>query len=122
VADEPSKGSHRNQPKPALVVFPHEKDLLRHYPNNALPYRSYIPAVWEAARFFASEAVEIHIIGYSCPEADFPALESLLAAAQRCGRIVVRNPDASAICRRLKSRLRRPAPFIEAQECWFEDG
>src|SRR5205814_1107197 len=56
------------KPVPTLIAFPHEKDLLKEHPNNAMPYRFYIPKIWEAARCFMGRAEEISIIGYSCTD------------------------------------------------------
>jgi len=102
----PGHGRHSNQPKPALIVFPHEKDYLQGSPNNRFSFRTYIPVVWEAARQFAAEAEEIWIIGYSCPEPDFPAIEGLLNnVARACRKIVIKNPCAEEMCNSLRHRL-----------------
>jgi len=114
-------GIHSNQPKPALIVFPHEKDLLIEYPSNALSHRTYIPAIWKAARSMTSEASEMWIVGYSCPETDFPALQSLLIGAANCKRIVIQNPSAKAICDRLKVRLPRLKNILEPYDQPFEN-
>src|SRR5437879_3430873 len=71
-------GIYSNSPKPSLIVFPHEKDHLKEYPGNILPFRFYIPEIWRAAREFMAKADEVWIIGYSVPEADWPPLEPLL--------------------------------------------
>ncbi len=113
---------YANRPKPALLVFPHEKDFLKDHPSNALGYRHYIPAVWTAARSMASQAEEIWIVGYSCPEPDFPAWSSLLQAAGSCQRIVVQNPSATDICTRIKMRLPRLTGALEAYPQPFEVG
>ena len=113
---------YSNKPKPALLVFPHEKDFLGDHPRNALGYRHYIPAVWTAARSMAAQAKEIWIVGYSCPEPDFPAWSSLLQAAVNCRRIVVQNPYATDICARIKIRLPDLPGVVEAYPQPFEDG
>lgn len=107
----------------ALIVFPHEKDHLREYPNNRFSYRVYIPEIWAAARHFAAQAQRIEIIGYSCPEPDLPALRSLIEAAVNCERIVVRNPgSAKDICYRMKMRFPEQAELFEPYDARFEDG
>jgi hypothetical protein len=105
-----------------LIVFPHEKDFLRDYPDARLSYRVYIPTIWKAAHHFASQASQIEIIGYSCPEPDFPALRRLLEAATQCERIVIKNPYAKSICARLRLRLPKQARLFEPFEGTFEDG
>lgn len=110
------------QPNPPLIVFPHEKDFLRDYPGNQLSYRVYIPTIWKAAHHFAAQANQIEIIGYSCPEPDFSALQSLIEAASGCERVVVHNPRANAICSRLRNRMPRHAKLFEPFEGTFEDG
>jgi len=110
-----------NLPNLPLILFPHEKDFLKEYPDNRLPYRVYIPTIWEAARRFATQAEQIEIIGYSCPEPDSPALRSLIEASTKCKRVVVQNPSAKAICQRMRSRLPSHAGLFEAYESTFED-
>lgn len=117
----PGHGIHSNQPKPTLTVFPHEKDFLRQYPANRLPFRFYIPEVWKAARHFASRAKEIWIVGYSCPEPDFPAWSSLLAAANNCQQVVVWNPSADDICEQLRLRLPQHAKLLHSSNRTFAD-
>jgi hypothetical protein len=113
---------HAGQPNPPLIVFPHEKDFLRDYPDNRLPYRVYIPTIWKAAHHFASQASQIEIIGYSCPEPYFPALRLLLEAATQCERIIIKNPHAKGICDRLRVRLPKQASLFLPVEGTFEDG
>jgi hypothetical protein len=110
------------QPNPPLIVFPHEKDFLREYPNSRLSYRVYIPTIWKAAHHFANQASQIEIIGYSCPEPDFPALRLLLEAATQCERIIIKNPHAKTICDRLRVRMPKQARLFEPFEGTFEDG
>ena len=111
---------YSNKPKPTLIVFPHEKDFLRDYPPDRFPFRFYIPEVWNAARFFAAQAKEILIVGYSCPEPDFPAWSSLLEAAENCQQIVVVNKSANPICERLRMRLPKLAELFKPCEQLFE--
>lgn len=92
---------HAGEPKPVLITFPHEKDHLNQYTDNLLPFKNYTPAIWEAARYFASQAQEIHILGYSCPDADAKALVSLFAAAKTCRRYLIENPSPGDVCQRL---------------------
>jgi len=106
-------GIHSNKPKPTLIVFPHEKDFLTDYPGNRFPFRFYIPEVWKAARHFASQAKEIWLVGYSCPEPDFPAWSSLISTAKNCQQVVVWNPSADEICERLKLRLPNQAKLFQ---------
>ncbi len=75
-------GFFAGRPKPVLITFPHEKDHLKQYLGNLLPFKNYTPAIWDAAHDFASQAQEIQILGYSCPSADTQALKSLFAAAK----------------------------------------
>lgn len=96
---------HSGKPKPALITFPHEKDHLTQYTDNLLPFKNYTPAIWEAAHDFVSQAQEIHILGYSCPDADAKALESLFAAAKNCRRYLIENPSPGSVCQRLHLRL-----------------
>lgn len=112
---------HRNQAKPPLIVFPHEKEFLIQYRNNWLPYRVYIPKIWNAADHFACQAKEIWFIGYSCPEPDFSAWRSLIESAQNCERIVIQNLCAKSICERLKIRLPEKAHLFHAYERSFEE-
>lgn len=114
-------GIHSNKPKSSLIVFPHEKDFLRDYPGNQFNFRFYIPEVWKAARHFASQAKEICVIGYSCPEPDFPGWSSLFDAASGCDQIVIQNPSADKICERLRFRLPKHAKLFKSFQCSFED-
>lgn len=114
-------GIYSHQPKPTLIAFPHEKDFLRENPGYQFPFRFYIPEVWKAARHFASQAREIWIVGYSCPEPDFPAWSSLLAAANSCEQVVVWNPSAEDICERLSLRLTKHANVLRASSRTFAD-
>lgn len=114
-------GSYPHQPKPTLTVFPHEKDFLHEYPGNDFPFRFYIPEVWKAARYFASQAREIWIVGYSCPEPDFPAWSSLLSSAKHCQQVVVWNPSADDICERLRLRLPQHAKLLHSSNRTFAD-
>ena len=114
-------GLHSNKPKPTLIVFPHEKDFVRDYPGNHFPFRFYIPEVWKAARYFASQAKEIWILGYSCPEPDFAAWHSLFTAATDCQQIVIQNPSAAKMCERLKARMPAHAHLFKPVAHCFED-
>lgn len=114
-------GIHSNKPKPTLIVFPHEKDFLRDHPGNHFPFRFYIPEVWKAARHFASQAKEIWLVGYSCPEPDFPAWSSLITTAINCEQVVVWNPSADEICERLRLRLSKQAKLIQGANRSFEN-
>lgn len=113
-------GIHSNKPKPALIVFPHEKDFLRDYPGNRFSFRFYIPEIWKAARHFASQAKEIWIIGYSCPEPDLPAWSSLFHAALNCEQIVIQNPSADEICERQRLRFPTHAKLFKSSKRTFE--
>jgi len=104
-----SYGIHAGKPKPVLITFPHEKDHLKAYPANLLPFKAYAPRIWEAATYFASQASEIHLIGYSCPKADAAALVSLFSAARRCTRFYIENPSPKEVCCSLREML--PAHF-----------
>ena len=114
-------GIRSNKPKPTLIVFPHEKDFLRDYPGNHFNFRFYIPVVWKAARHFASQAKEIWVIGYSCPEPDFPGWSSLFDAASSCEQIVIQNLSADKICERLRFRLPKHAKLFKSFQRSFED-
>lgn len=93
------------RPKPVLITFPHEKDHLKQYAGNLLPFKNYTPAIWDAAHNFASEAQEIQILGYSCPMADTQALKLLFAGAKTCRRYLIENPSPGDVCQRLHSLL-----------------
>jgi hypothetical protein len=99
------RGIYSNRPKPSLIVFPHEKDHLKEYPSNTLPFRFYIPEIWRAARDFIVKADEVWIIGYSVPEPDWASLASLLQETPNDCRIVVQNPGAERIAARLAAWL-----------------
>lgn len=116
----PGHGIHSNKLKPTLIVFPHEKDYIAQYPGNHFPYRFYIPKVWAAARHFASQAKEILIVGYSCPEPDFPAWSSLIEEAKNCKQVVIWNPAAEEVCHRLRLRLPNQAKLFHADSRSFE--
>jgi hypothetical protein len=90
---EPADPIHSGKPKPVLITFPHEKDHLKKYPSNLLSFKDYIPKIWQAAHDFACQAEEIHIVGYSCPDADAQALEELFAAAKICRRYLIDVTD-----------------------------
>jgi len=109
VPNEPGYGIHAGKAKPALIVFPNEKQHLHQYPGNLLAFREYLPAIWEAAHAAATRAEEIQIIGNSCPDPDADALRSLFAAANNCRRYVIENPHPEEVCKRRKSLL--PATF-----------
>ena len=104
-----------------MIVFPHEKTLLEQLPNNRLPFRDYVPRIRSVARGFAAMAKEIRIIGYSCPETDFPDLQALLDAAQSCERVIIQSPEAKSICERLRCEVPNKARLFEASTCTFED-
>jgi len=99
------QGLYSNRPKPSLIVFPHEKDLLKEYPSNRLPFRFYIPEIWRSARAFTSTADEVLIIGYSAPESDWASFESVLREAPDNCQITVQNPAADQIAAKLSVRL-----------------
>ena len=101
----PTDPLHSERPKPILITFPHEKDHLEKYRRNLFPFKDYTPKIWEAAHYFASEAEEIQIIGYSCPVADTKALKGLFAAANNCRRYLIENPAPGDVCQRLHSLL-----------------
>jgi hypothetical protein len=113
-------GIYSNRPKPSLIVFPHEKDHLKEYPSNTLPFRFYIPEIWRAAREFVATADEVWIIGYSVPEADWSPLESLLQSAHGTCQIIVQNPAAETIAARLRVRLPAFAGRIAACTTTFD--
>jgi hypothetical protein len=113
-------GVYSNRPKPSLTVIPHEKDHLKEYPSNTLPFRFYIPEVWRAAREFVSNADEVWIMGYSVPEPDWSPFESLLNAARGNCRIIVQNPTAETIAGRLRMRLPRLAEQVTAYAATFD--
>jgi len=93
---------------------------LKEYPGNKLPFRSYIPQIWAAARTFLSQAQEIQIIGYSVPEPDWEAFGDLLRAADRCGRIIVKNLQPGKVCDNLKELLPNFAGEIRPVQTAFE--
>jgi hypothetical protein len=101
----PRQGIYSNRIKPALIVFPHEKNHLKVYPNNTLPYRNYIPTVWAAAADFISQACEIQIIGYSIPRPDWPGLLQLFESAKNCERIIVKDIQPEKVCENLTELL-----------------
>lgn len=103
--NDPSDLTHSGKPKPVLITFPHEKDHLKQYTANLLPFRNYTPKIWDAAHVFASEAQEIQILGYSCSKADEKALKSLFAVAKSCRRYLIENPSPGDVCQRLHSLL-----------------
>lgn len=105
VPNEPGYGIHAGKAKPALIIFPNEKQHLEQYPGNLLAFREYLPAIWEAAHNAARRAEEIQIIGNSCPGPDADALRSLFAAATKCRRYVIENPHPEDVCERLKHLL-----------------
>ncbi|MGO8696345.1 MAG: SIR2 family protein [Limisphaerales bacterium] len=105
VPNEPGYGVHAGKGKPALIVFPNEKQHLEQYPGNLLAFREYLPAIWEAAHNAAHRAEEIQIIGNSCPAPDAEALRSLFAAATKCRRYVIENPHPEDVHERLKRLL-----------------
>jgi hypothetical protein len=113
-------GVFSNSVKPSLIVFPHEKNHLKRYPNNTLPYRFYLPEIWRAARAVISNADEIWIIGYSVPEADWFPLESLLSSAPDSCQIIVQNPNADSIAARLRVWLPKFANRITPHTTTFE--
>jgi len=94
-------GIYSNRPKPSLIVFPHEKNHLKEYPANTLPFRFYIPEIWRAACKFIAKADEVWIIGYSVPEPDWASLASMLQETPTNCRIIVQNPAAERIAARL---------------------
>jgi hypothetical protein len=102
---DPADALHSEKPKPVLITFPHEKDHLNQFPSNLLAYKDYTPTIWDAAHYFASQAEEIHIIGYSCPVADAKALKELFAATKNCRRYVIENPSPGDVRQRLHSLL-----------------
>jgi len=101
------QGIYSNRIKPSLIVFPHEKNHLKEYPGNILPFRAYIPKVWSAAAEFVAAADELSIIGYSMPEPDWASMENLLNNTKPSCHIVVQNPEAEKIA--VKMRIRFPA-------------
>ncbi len=103
--NDPGYGIHAGKPKPVLITFPHEKDHLTQYPSNLLPFKHYTPKIWKAAHYFASQAEEIHIVGYSCPAADAKSLKELFAAAKKCRRYLIENPLPGDVVQRLHSLL-----------------
>jgi hypothetical protein len=103
--NDPGYGIHAGKAKPVLITFPHEKDHLKEYPANLLPFKVYTPKIWGAAANFASQADEIHLIGYSCPGADAPALVSLFSAAKNTVRYRIQNPAPDEVRQRLYSML-----------------
>lgn len=102
---DPADLLHSEKPKPVLITFPHEKDHLNQFISNLLSFKDYTPKIWDAAHYFASQAEEIHIIGYSCPVADTKALKELFAATKNCRRYVIENPSPGDVCQRLHSLL-----------------
>jgi hypothetical protein len=69
-----------------------------------------------------AEAEEICIVGFSVPDPEWAAFESLMQAAQKCRRLVVQDPAAEGICRKLRGRLPDLAGRIKACETTFEAG
>jgi hypothetical protein len=102
-----AQGIYSNRIKPSLIVFPHEKNHLKEYPGNKLPFRAYVPEIWRAASEFISTADEVSIVGYSMPEPDWASMENLLNKTKPLCRIIVQNPDAEKIV--AKMRIRFPA-------------
>jgi hypothetical protein len=86
-----------------LLTFPHEKadSLLETSPRSFL-HRNYIQHVWRQANRLIEQASEIWVIGYSFAALDLNEFIKLLRNTQNCKRIVVQNPQADAICRRLR--------------------
>ncbi|MGD0816401.1 MAG: hypothetical protein ABSA83_22650 [Verrucomicrobiota bacterium] len=114
------QGIYSNRPKPSLIVFPHEKDHLKDYPNNKFSFRRYIPEIWRAAHEFVANADEVWIIGYSAAEADWFHFESLLKCARETCRIFVQNPAADGIAAKLRVRLPAFEGRITASPTTFE--
>jgi hypothetical protein len=113
-------GIYSNRVKPSLIVFPHEKNHLKEYPGNKLPFRTYIPQIWDTARTFLSDAEEIQIIGYSAPEPDWGAFGNLLRAAERCTRIIVKDLQPAKVCHNLNELLPNFKGEIRPVEILFE--
>ena len=110
--DDPASVRVSGGPRPVLITFPHEKEHPQQYPDNLLPYRNYVPEIWDAAHHFVGEAEEIQIIGYSCPDADADpqvrrSLRTLFAAAKDCRRYVIEEPSPGGTCQRLWTQLPR---------------
>jgi len=104
-AIDPADRIHSGKPKPVLITFPHERYHLNQFPSNLSAYKDYTPAIWGAAHSFVSQAEEINIIGYSCPDADAKAVSSLLAASKNCRRITIENISPGDVCLRLYNLL-----------------
>jgi hypothetical protein len=106
--------------RPSLIVFPHEKGHLKRYPGNKLPWRAYIPQVWNAAHEFVSQAEEIHIIGYSIAQQDWQAFGDLLRTAERCSLIIVKDPKPPKVCQNLNELLPNFKGEIRSVDTAFE--
>ncbi len=113
------QGIYSNRAKPSLIVFPHEKNHLREYPGNKLPFRAYIPEVWRAAAEFVAAADELSIIGYSMPEPDWASMEKLLNKTKPSCRIVIQNPEAENIAAKMRIRFPALADRISAYAATF---
>ncbi len=113
-------GIYSNSIKPSLIVFPHEKSHLKDYPGNKLPFRKYIPAVWDAATEFVAAADEITIIGYSMPEPDWSPVENLLKKTKPGCQIIVQNPAADSLVSKVVARLPGVAGRITRHAAPFE--
>lgn len=101
----------QRDPNP-LIVFPHEKHDVPAGNQALLPFRDYIPAVWQEAERICQQATEIRFIGYSFDSMDWDYVFPLLQAARECERLVVQNRPGTAerICHELWDKNRHRLP------------
>jgi hypothetical protein len=106
----PNHDCYQENPQP-LIVFPHEKPFVAPPSPRGLPFRNYIPAVWDEARRLVAEATTIWSIGYSFAPVDRDDVFGLLSQALICKRLVVQNRPgvAEEICQRLEKSWLEPS-------------
>jgi hypothetical protein len=88
-----------------LIVFPHEKEIMRERETSHV-CATYLDDTWREAEKLVQETKQIWVVGYSFDPNDRKSMMDLLRRKTPTCDIIVQNPVAEAICNEL--RLRYP--------------
>lgn len=101
--------------KTPLLAFPADKQRIE-AGGEDYHFKDYISAVRPAAERVFASAEEIRVVGYSFQAPDKDWLLSLIRIAPPDARLILHNPAAPSICRRLKTY--NQLTFEELADVW----
>jgi hypothetical protein len=87
-----------------LITFPHEKHVATESDSTNFAHDPYIRRIWNQAAGLLETATDVRVIGYSFSAIDSRHMvQNLLTKAARCEKIIIQNPDVTAVKANLRS-------------------